>query len=65
MNLGQPSHILLLVIVFAVLFGAKRLPDSAKSIAQSLKIFKNEMNSDKDNQKSINKPEEDKNESDK
>ena len=65
MNLGQPSHILLLVIVFAVLFGAKKLPDSAKSIAQSLKIFKNEMNSDKDNQKSINKPEEDKNESDK
>ena len=30
-------------LVFVVLFGAKKLPDSAKSIAKSLKIFKSEM----------------------
>jgi TatA/E family protein of Tat protein translocase len=30
-------------VLFVVLFGAKKLPDSAKSIAKSLKIFKSEM----------------------
>jgi sec-independent protein translocase protein TatA len=30
-------------VVFVLLFGAKKLPDSAKSIARSLKIFKSEM----------------------
>jgi len=31
------------MLVLVVLFGAKRLPDSAKSIAKSLKIFKSEL----------------------
>lgn len=43
MFLREPSHILLLLLVLVLLFGAKRLPDSAKSIAKSLKIFKNEL----------------------
>ena len=64
MNALQPTHILLIVIVFAVLFGAKRLPDSAKSVAQSLRIFKNELNADKDKPKSIDKSDESKNDSD-
>jgi sec-independent protein translocase protein TatA len=42
-GLDKPSHILILVLVLVVLFGAKRLPDSAKSIAKSLKIFKEEI----------------------
>jgi sec-independent protein translocase protein TatA len=41
--LREPSHILLLVLVFILLFGAKRLPDSARSLARSLRIFKSEM----------------------
>jgi sec-independent protein translocase protein TatA len=44
MNLAQPSHILLVLLVFIVLFGAKRLPDSARSLGRSLRIFKSEMN---------------------
>jgi len=44
MNLAQPSHILLVLLVFIVLFGAKRLPDSARSLGKSLRIFKSEMN---------------------
>jgi TatA/E family protein of Tat protein translocase len=44
MNLAQPSHLLLVLLVFIVLFGAKRLPDSARSLGQSLRIFKSEMN---------------------
>ncbi|MSV69179.1 MAG: twin-arginine translocase TatA/TatE family subunit [Actinobacteria bacterium] len=41
--LREPSHILLLLIVVVILFGAKRLPDSARSLGRSLRIFKSEM----------------------
>ena len=51
MNLAQPSHLLLVLLVFVVLFGAKRLPDSARSLGQSLRIFKNEMKNDGDEKK--------------
>lgn len=41
-------HFIILALVFIVLFGAKKLPDSARSLAKSLKIFKNELkNEDK------------------
>jgi sec-independent protein translocase protein TatA len=43
MFLREPSHILLLLLVLILLFGAKRLPDSARSLARSLRIFKSEM----------------------
>jgi len=43
MFLREPSHILILLIVILVLFGAKRLPDSARSLGRSLRIFKSEM----------------------
>jgi TatA/E family protein of Tat protein translocase len=44
--LREPSHILLLLIVVVVLFGAKRLPDSARSLGKSMRIFKEEMKED-------------------
>ena len=50
MFLREPSHILILVIVRVLLFGAKRLPDSARALGKSMKIFKNEvkeLNADK------------------
>jgi TatA/E family protein of Tat protein translocase len=43
MFLREPSHILILLIVVLVLFGAKRLPDSARSLGRSMRIFKSEM----------------------
>ena len=43
MNLEKPWHILVLIIVAVVLFGSKRLPDSAHSLGRSLRIFKSEM----------------------
>ncbi len=43
MFLKEPSHIILLLVAIVLLFGAKRLPDSARSIARSLKIFKSEL----------------------
>ena len=42
MNLG-PREIIILLIVVLVLFGAKRLPDSARSLGRSMRIFKSEM----------------------
>jgi len=39
----RPTHILVLLIVLIVLFGAKRLPDVARSVGQSMKVFKKEI----------------------
>jgi TatA/E family protein of Tat protein translocase len=42
---GIPSgpDLIILLIIVLVLFGAKRLPDSARSLGRSLRIFKSEM----------------------
>ena len=53
--LREPSHILLLLIVVVILFGAKRLPDSARSLGRSLRIFKSEMKDMKNDDKNENK----------
>ena len=39
----SPWHIAILVVVMVLLFGAKRLPDSARSLGRSMRIFKSEM----------------------
>lgn len=36
-----PWHIIILVIVLVLLFGAKRLPGAAQSLGRSMHIFKN------------------------
>ncbi|MFI1988724.1 Sec-independent protein translocase subunit TatA [Actinoplanes sp. NPDC020271] len=38
----KPWHIILLVVVLVLLFGAKRLPDAARSLGRSLRIIKAE-----------------------
>ena len=43
MNAFKPWHIIVLAVVFLVLFGAKRLPDSARSLGRYLRIFKSEV----------------------
>ena len=45
------QELLILLIVVAVLFGAKRLPDSARSLGRSLRIFKSETKEMKDDEK--------------
>ena len=42
----NPGIWIALILLAIVLFGAKRLPDAAKSIGQSIKAFKSEMESD-------------------
>jgi sec-independent protein translocase protein TatA len=39
----QPWHWIILVVVFVLLFGAKRLPDAARSLGKSMRIFKSEV----------------------
>ncbi|MGN8245562.1 Sec-independent protein translocase subunit TatA [Cellulomonas soli] len=43
MNALKPWHIIVLLVVIILLFGANRLPDLARSLGQSLKIFKSEV----------------------
>jgi sec-independent protein translocase protein TatA len=42
----SPAAIILLLLVI-VLFGARRLPEAAKSVGKSIKAFKSEMDTDK------------------
>ena len=39
----KPWHLVVLAVVFLVLFGAKRLPVSARSLGRSRRIFKSEV----------------------
>ncbi|MCG5433402.1 Sec-independent protein translocase subunit TatA [Mycobacterium sp. MYCO198283] len=43
MGAMQPSHWLILAIVVLILFGWKKLPDAARSLGKSLRIFKSEV----------------------
>lgn len=50
-------HFLILLVVILLVFGAPKLPGLAKSLGQSLKIFRNEMKSDSvDDDSSSDKP---------
>jgi sec-independent protein translocase protein TatA len=39
----SPAHWLILLAVAVLLFGAKRLPDAARSLGKSMRIFKSEV----------------------
>ena len=41
-GIGAPEIILILVVLI-LLFGAKRLPDAARSLGRSMRIFKSEV----------------------
>ncbi|QKT07428.1 Sec-independent protein translocase subunit TatA [Gordonia sp. X0973] len=38
-----PTHLIIVLIVFLVLFGAGKLPAAARGLGQSLRVFKSEM----------------------
>ncbi|MEV0969042.1 Sec-independent protein translocase subunit TatA [Microtetraspora glauca] len=38
----EPGHLLILGLVVILLFGSKKLPDTARALGKSLRIFKNE-----------------------
>jgi sec-independent protein translocase protein TatA len=39
----SPWHLLIVAAVFVLLFGAKKLPDAARSLGRSMRIFKSEV----------------------
>lgn len=39
----RPVHILILILVVVILFGWKKLPDAARSLGRSMRIFKSEV----------------------
>ncbi len=60
MEIFSPGHLIPLLIVAAILFfGWKQLPDMARSVGKSLRIFKTEMKgmSDDDAARDARKPE--------
>jgi len=43
MNLFKPEHLIVLVVLLGLLFGWKKLPDAARSLGRSMRIFKSEV----------------------
>ena len=43
MNFFKPEHLIVLVVVLGLLFGWKKLPDAARSLGRSMRIFKSEV----------------------
>jgi sec-independent protein translocase protein TatA len=39
----EPWHFIILVLLVVLLFGGRRLPDAARGLGRSLRIFKSEM----------------------
>ena len=44
----SPWHWAIVIIVLVVLFGARRLPDAARSLGRSARILKSELRADDD-----------------
>ena len=38
----EPWHLLIVAIVFIVMFGSKKLPDTARALGRSMRILKSE-----------------------
>ncbi|MFD2417052.1 Sec-independent protein translocase subunit TatA [Amycolatopsis pigmentata] len=53
----QPYHLIIILLLVVLLFGAKRLPDAARSIGKSMKIFKAETKSMDDSADGATEPE--------
>ncbi|MEU2871056.1 Sec-independent protein translocase subunit TatA [Streptomyces olivoreticuli] len=47
-NALEPWHILVVVLVVVVLFGSKKLPDTARALGKSMRILKSETKAMKD-----------------
>ena len=50
MGAMQPSHWIILLLVVAVLFGAKRLPEAARGLGRSARVLKAELNGMRDDE---------------
>jgi sec-independent protein translocase protein TatA len=46
---ASPTHLLILLVVVLLLFGSKRLPGAAKSLGESMHIFKKTVHGNEEN----------------
>ena len=58
-----PTHIVVLLVLVLLVFGSSKLPDIARSVGQSMKVFKKEVkelrdDDSKDSQAQIQQPQE-------
>ena len=56
MGAMRPWHIIVLVIVLIIVFGASKLPDIAQNIGKSAKVLKKEMKELTDDDQKANPP---------
>ena len=59
----SPTHIVVLLVLVLLIFGSSKLPDIARSVGQSMKVFKKEVkelrdDDSKDPQAQIQQPQE-------
>ncbi len=50
----SPVHLFLLLLVIVLLFGYKKLPDAARGIGRSMRIFKSEVKAMQEDDKQAN-----------
>jgi sec-independent protein translocase protein TatA len=43
-GLASPTHLLILLVIILLLFGAKRLPEMGRSLGQGIQEFKDKLN---------------------
>jgi sec-independent protein translocase protein TatA len=53
----SPTHWLIVIAVVVLLFGAKRLPDAARSMGQALRVFKAETGELRHDRPTVSSPE--------
>jgi sec-independent protein translocase protein TatA len=52
----QPWHWIIVIAVLVLLFGSKKLPDAARSLGKSMRIFKSEIKEMQTDSKQATKP---------
>lgn len=55
-NALQPWHLLMVGLVIAVVFGSKKLPDTARALGKSLRILKSEARAMREEDATANPP---------
>jgi sec-independent protein translocase protein TatA len=55
-GLLAPSHLIILLLIIALLFGAKRLPELGRSLGQGIKEFKEGINTKEEEPKENKHP---------
>lgn len=56
-GLLAPSHLIILLLIIVLLFGAKRLPELGRSLGQGIKEFKEGLNSKEESEENKKPPE--------